>query len=161
MLRGMTSPNSINARIEQLVCRLIAEGMLDDQFRQLMKLQNETNPDFLTEVVDLFFFESKRRMQRFSSMLLEDQPNFRLLDQHVLDFKGSAASFGAKTIANLCDALRAYCQQHSLEKCHETLRIQWEALTSLERSMETFMQLETERKDTIAAVAPAGADRSN
>ncbi len=43
------------AQIEQLVSRLQHEGVLDEQFVQLMMLQDDSNPDFVMEVVQLFF----------------------------------------------------------------------------------------------------------
>ena len=39
-----------NAQLESLVSELLAEGLLDEQFSQLMQLQDDTNPHFVAEV---------------------------------------------------------------------------------------------------------------
>lgn len=147
----MADQNIIDGKIELLITRLIGDGMLDDQFRQLMRLQNESSPDFLTEVVELFFLESKRRLQTFAVMLGEGTPKFADLRQQVLDFKGSTASFGAKLVTDLCDTLRSHCQSCNLEQCKETLAQQEDALAKLEQRMAVFLQLEGERKNADGA----------
>ena len=39
--------DEINSKIERLLYQLAQEGLLDDQFQQLMQLQDESNPDFV------------------------------------------------------------------------------------------------------------------
>lgn len=43
------------AQIENLLNLLQQEGVLDEQFQQLMLLQDESNPDFVAEVIMLYF----------------------------------------------------------------------------------------------------------
>lgn len=39
---------------------LVSQGYLDEQFLQLEDLQDETNPNFVEEVVKLFYTDSVR-----------------------------------------------------------------------------------------------------
>lgn len=39
---------------------ILVKGVLDGQFSQLQLLQDESNPDFVFEVVSLFFEDSQR-----------------------------------------------------------------------------------------------------
>jgi len=147
----MADLDSISAAIDHLVARLIGDGLLDDQFRQLMSLQNEQSPDFLTEVVQLFFMEAKRRLQMFGMMLTAGAVGLEELGQKVLDFKGSSASFGAKFVTDLCDKMRVHCLAGDVEACRSTLAAQEEALSTLESRMDTFLQLELERKTAVGS----------
>ena len=47
----------------------IKQGILNDQFTQLQLLQDETNPEFVVEVVNLFFQDSQRLLHILSQSL--------------------------------------------------------------------------------------------
>jgi len=47
------------------------KGFLDDQFNQLQQLQDESNPDFVVEVVTLFFEDSERLLDELAKALWE------------------------------------------------------------------------------------------
>ncbi|KOM54738.1 hypothetical protein LR48_Vigan10g063000 [Vigna angularis] len=48
---------------------LFHEGFLDEQFNQLQQLQDESNPDFVVEVVTLFFEDAERLLNELSKTL--------------------------------------------------------------------------------------------
>lgn len=50
--------------------RLILQSILDDQFTELLKLQDESNPDFAVEVVSLFFQDAEKLINNTASVLL-------------------------------------------------------------------------------------------
>lgn len=45
------------------------KGFLDAQFMQLQQLQDENNPDFVVEVVSLFFEDSERLLKELTFAL--------------------------------------------------------------------------------------------
>ena len=45
------------------------QGFLDDQFTQLQMLQDESNPDFVAEVINLFAEDSERLLSELTKAL--------------------------------------------------------------------------------------------
>jgi len=52
------------------VC-VCVKGFLDDQFNQLQQLQDESNPDFVVELVTLFFEDSEKLINELAKDLWE------------------------------------------------------------------------------------------
>jgi len=50
------------------VC-VCVKGFLDDQFNQLQQLQDESNPDFVVELVTLFFEDSEKLINELAKDL--------------------------------------------------------------------------------------------
>ena len=95
--------NSLNdERAEKLLHQLQLEGLLDDQFTQLLQLQDESNPHFIDEVVSLYFEDSAGKLEKLRAKLSVSAPDYGELDQIVHQLKGSSASFGASAIAQHC-----------------------------------------------------------
>ncbi|CAL0309045.1 unnamed protein product [Lupinus luteus] len=71
---------------------LFIEDFLDGQFLQLQQLQDENNPDFVVEVVSLFFEDSERLLNDLTLAL--DQKggvDFKKVDAHIHQLKGSSS----------------------------------------------------------------------
>jgi len=50
-------------------CLSFRQGILDDQFSQLQMLQDESTPDFVEEVVTLFFDDSEKLLENLTQSL--------------------------------------------------------------------------------------------
>ncbi|KAJ6372969.1 hypothetical protein OIU76_027326 [Salix suchowensis] len=76
---------------------LFDQGYLDEQFNQLEDLQDEANPNFVEEVVTLFYSDSARFIHNIEQAMI-NKPNidYGKLDDYMHQFKGSSSSFGAK-----------------------------------------------------------------
>ncbi|XP_028058780.1 histidine-containing phosphotransfer protein 1-like isoform X2 [Camellia sinensis] len=94
---------------------LYREGLLDDQFRELQKLEDESNPEFVVEIVLLFFQVSEKLLNNLTSSLQEQIVDYKQVDAHVYQFKGSSSSIGAPRVKNMCVALGNYCDEKNLE----------------------------------------------
>mmetsp|Transcript_50811 Transcript_50811/g.110809 ORF Transcript_50811/g.110809 Transcript_50811/m.110809 type:complete len:150 (-) Transcript_50811:189-638(-) len=141
----------IQQHIQQLVAQLCQEGVLDEQFQQLMLLQDESNPDFVAEVVQLYFEDSAGKIDKIDEMLSAPSPNFEELDQLVHQFKGSSASLGAQVLAQLCIRLRECCQVSNVQGCITLSQQLRQAYEQLHSKLALFMQLEAQRKQCLAA----------
>ncbi|MBA0700651.1 hypothetical protein Goari_023010, partial [Gossypium aridum] len=55
--------NRLHNQVASMRRSLFDQGYLDDQFIQLEELQDDTNPNFVQEVVTLFYNDSARLIQ--------------------------------------------------------------------------------------------------
>jgi histidine-containing phosphotransfer protein len=140
---------ALNQSLEHLVLQLQQEGVLDEQFSQLMQLQDESNPDFVQEVVQLYFEDSVQKIERVGAILATAAPDYNELDQIVHQFKGSSASLGASRIAQLCIKFREACQQANQSACQALLQQIREAYSLLRDKLATFVSLESQKKRLI------------
>lgn len=138
------------AQLEAAVKQMQAEGLLDDQFQQLLALQDEANPDFVAEVVQLYFQDGAGKIERVQQLLLlagsSSQPDYNELDQLVHQFKGSSASLGATAVAQLCIKLREACQARNAPACQQLVQQIREAFVALQARLEAFLALERQHK---------------
>ncbi|CAN1838187.1 Histidine-containing phosphotransfer protein 1 [Linum perenne] len=101
---------------------LFQEGILDDQFTQLQSLQDDSNPDFVVEVVSLFFEDSERLINELAQSLEQTSIDFKKIDAHVHQLKGSSSSIGAQRVQKACVALRDHCEERNSEGCRKCLQ---------------------------------------
>jgi histidine-containing phosphotransfer protein len=132
--------------LETYVKQMQAEGLLDDQFQQLLSLQDESNPDFVSEVVTLYFQDSVGKLEKLHQILSQPAPDFHELDQVVHQFKGSSASLGATHIAQLCIKLRQGCEQQDASTCQQLVQEVVQSYELLKQRLEHFLQLEQQQK---------------
>lgn len=145
----MEQLQALNQNLEHLVLQLQHEGVLDEQFQQLMQLQDESNPDFVQEVVQLYFEDSVQKIERVGAILNSGSPDYNELDQIVHQFKGSSASLGASMIAQLCIKFREACQQMNLAACQSLLSQIRDAYGLLRSKLDTFVSLECQKKQLM------------
>ncbi|XP_057538875.1 histidine-containing phosphotransfer protein 1 [Amaranthus tricolor] len=101
---------------------LFNEGYLDNQFTQLQQLQDESNPGFVMEVITLFFEDTERLLRDLSSAFDHQAVDFKKVDAHVHQLKGSSSSIGAQRVKNACVQFRNYCEQKNAEGCQACLQ---------------------------------------
>ncbi|KAH9765479.1 Histidine-containing phosphotransfer protein 1 [Citrus sinensis] len=88
-------------RLLEYTKSLFMEGVLDNQFLQLQQLQDESNPDFVAEVVSLFFADSERLVNDLTRALDQPTIDFKMVDSHVHQLKGSSSRYYSES-KNTC-----------------------------------------------------------
>ncbi|KAF2301144.1 hypothetical protein GH714_020380 [Hevea brasiliensis] len=89
---------------------LFDQGFLDEQFLQLEELQDDANPNFVEEVVTLYYRDSARLILNIEQALERNPLDFNKLDSLMHQFKGSSSSIGAKKVKAECTLFREYCR---------------------------------------------------
>ncbi|KAK4425785.1 Histidine-containing phosphotransfer protein 1 [Sesamum alatum] len=121
---------------------LFNEGFLDEQFVQLQQLQDESNPGFVVEVVSLFFEDSERLLNDLSKALDQVNVDFRKIDAHVHQLKGSSSSIGAQRVRNACIAFRNFCDERNIEACLQCLQQVRQEYLLVKTKLEALLRLE-------------------
>ncbi|KAG8636655.1 histidine-containing phosphotransfer protein 1 isoform X2 [Manihot esculenta] len=121
---------------------LFREGFLDGQFTQLQLLQDESNPDFVVEVVSLFFEDSERLLNDLTRALDQQIVDFKRVDAHVHQFKGSSSSIGAQRVRNACIAFRNFCEEQNSEMCLKCLQQVKQEYNLVKNKLENLIRLE-------------------
>ncbi|KAI4304118.1 hypothetical protein MLD38_039673 [Melastoma candidum] len=138
----------LQSRLSEYLKSLFNDGTLDGQFLQLQQLQDESNPDFVVEVVTLFFSDSEKLLDDLSSSLEQPNVDFRKVDAYVHQLKGSSSSIGAQRVKNACIAFRGLCEEQSIPACLRCLQLVKQEYLYAKNKLETLFKLE---KQVVAA----------
>ncbi|XXG45868.1 hypothetical protein AAC387_Pa02g0835 [Persea americana] len=133
---------------------LIEQGFLDEQFLQLEELQDDVNPNFVEEVVALYFKDSSRMMINIDAALERSPLDFSKLETFMHQFKGSSSSIGAKKVKNECSLFREYCEQGNRDGCLRTFQQVKKEHAILRKKLESYFQLARQAGPLQAASRP-------
>nr|GLL30656.1 histidine-containing phosphotransfer protein 1-like [Ipomoea trifida] len=112
------------------------------EFLQLQKLQDDSNPDFVFEVVSLFFEDSEKLINNLATALQQPVVDFNQVDAHVHQFKGSSSSIGAQRVKNACVSFRNFCEEKNLDGCVQCLQLVKNEYFVVKNKLETLLRLE-------------------
>ncbi|KAF5452418.1 histidine-containing phosphotransfer protein 1 [Juglans microcarpa x Juglans regia] len=132
----------MQGRLAEYTRSLYMEGILDAQFLQLQQLQDESNPDFVVEVVSLFFEDSEKLLNDIARALDQQSVDFKRVDAHVHQLKGSSASVGAQRVKDACVAFRNCCEEQNVEGCLRCLQQVKQEHYLVKNKLETLFRLE-------------------
>ncbi|KAL3727455.1 hypothetical protein ACJRO7_032219 [Eucalyptus globulus] len=94
---------------------LFKEGILDSQYLELHELQDESNPEFVVEVVYLFLADSEKLLDDLSIDLTQQNVDFKKAQAQAQKMKGSSCSIGAPRVRNACKAFQDFCLEENIQ----------------------------------------------
>ncbi|KAM7508485.1 hypothetical protein LguiA_018938 [Lonicera macranthoides] len=142
---------------------LLEEEFLDDQFSRLEQLQEEDNPSFVFEVVSIFYEDFNRILNGLAKDLEEEIIDYRKVDGHVNQLKGSSSTIGALRLQRSCIAFRNYSDVYNLEGDWEEIALQVSTRTSLvvKNPNQCKNKIESMKKKYRLESAAAASKNSN
>ncbi|KAL6858735.1 hypothetical protein ACP4OV_017737 [Aristida adscensionis] len=135
--------SALEQRLRDLMDNMYATGSLEKQFEALEKLQEDGNPDFITEVVTLFSDEGARIISQLAELLYKmPTVDFEKLERATHKLNGISGSVGAQKVTNTCIQLHDFCQQKSRDGCVKTLESMRTEFYDMREKFQTMLQLE-------------------
>ncbi|KAH6832115.1 HPT phosphotransmitter 4, partial [Perilla frutescens var. hirtella] len=119
---------------------LFDQGYLDEQFVQLEELQDDANPNFVEEVVTLYYRDSARLVQNIDQALEKSPLDFSKLDSYMHQLKGSCSSIGAKKVKSECTQFREYCRVGNGDGCKRSFQQLKKEYATLRKKLEVYFQ---------------------
>ncbi|KAK8503411.1 hypothetical protein V6N12_034806 [Hibiscus sabdariffa] len=121
----------------------VHQGILDEQFLQLQQLQDESSPNFVSEVVNIYFHESEKLLRSLRSLLMDREfSDYNKMGIHLNQFMGSSSSIGANRIRNVCVAFRAASEQNNRAGCLRALELLEHEYCFLKNKLHELFQME-------------------
>ncbi|XAR67677.1 hypothetical protein NMG60_11002540 [Bertholletia excelsa] len=133
--------NQMHRQLTNMRKALFDQGFLDEQFVQLEELQDDANPNFVEEIVTLFYRDSTRLIQNLEQALEKSPLDFNMLDSYMHQFKGSCSSIGAKKVKSECTQFREYCRTGNGDGCKRTFQQLKREYAALKKKLETYFQV--------------------
>ncbi|CAN1798731.1 Histidine-containing phosphotransfer protein 4 [Linum perenne] len=152
----MDQRRQLQRQIVNMKQSLIDQGYLDEeQLAQLEELKDDANPNFVEEVVTLYYRDSARLVFTIDQLLEKTPLDFIKLDSCMHQFKGSSSSIGAKKVKAECALFREYCRAGNGEgRCIRTFQQVKKEYTTLRKKLETYFQVARQAGPSQTACRP-------
>lgn len=121
---------------------LFNQGILNDQFIHVQVLQDETNPQFLSEIVNLFLTEAQKHLNELANNLEQQNVDFEMIQKSLHYLKGSSSSVGAEEVHNACVEFINCCNEKNVEGCITCWEQARNAYVLVKNKLETLLQIE-------------------
>ncbi|OIW05225.1 hypothetical protein TanjilG_21210 [Lupinus angustifolius] len=132
--------------MNRLLSFLFHQGVLDEQFLQLHQLQDETSPNFVSEVVNIYFHESEKLLKNLRELLMEKElSEYKRIGIHLNELIGSSSSIGAKRVTNVCISFQAATHQNNPVGCMRALEMLEHEYCYLKNKLHELFQIEQQR----------------
>ncbi|KAM1038850.1 hypothetical protein ACFX13_034203 [Malus domestica] len=139
---AMDGVSQLQKQLVDYTASLFDEAFLDEQFNQLQQLQDENNPDFVVEVVSLFFQDTERLVNELAKALDQQCVDYKFVDKSVHQLKGSSSSIGAQRVQRACISFRNFCDEQNVEWCIKCLQQVKHEYLLVKNKLENLFELQ-------------------
>ncbi|KAJ0961352.1 hypothetical protein J5N97_000559 [Dioscorea zingiberensis] len=135
---------NLEVDMNRLIELLFHQGVLDEQFMQLQHLQDESSPNFVYEVVTLYFRESEKLLRNLRALLYECT-DYKKMGIHLNQMMGSSSSIVVKHVQNISVRLYFRPQSSNWIGCIQSLEVLEHEYFYLKNKLHEFLQIEQQR----------------
>ncbi|XP_012066517.2 histidine-containing phosphotransfer protein 2-like [Jatropha curcas] len=133
---------ALKAQLNNFVKSMFDEEVLDRQFTQIQALQDESNPNFVAEVITSFCNDAERIITELNTYLAQPNVDFSNMESCVHQLKGSSSSIGAQRLKLACADLQQAFHDKNKGGCLQALNTITHEYCLLGSKFETLIQLE-------------------
>ncbi|KAH7652182.1 histidine-containing phosphotransfer peotein protein [Dioscorea alata] len=134
---------NLEADMNRLIAVLFHQGVLDEQFIQLRQLQDDSSPNFVYEVVTIYFRESEKLLRNLRALLTDREcTDYMKMGIHLNQMMGSSSSIGAKSVRNVCAAFRTASDHSNWIGCIRSLEVLEHEYCYLKNKLHEFLQID-------------------
>ncbi|RDX66991.1 Histidine-containing phosphotransfer protein 4, partial [Mucuna pruriens] len=131
------------------------KGLLNEKFIQVEELQDHANPNFVEEIVILYYHDSSKLVSNLEHSLERNALDFNKLDPIMYQFKGSSSrhkyvlQHSAKKVKAEYILFRGYCRAGNAEgRSFQQMKKEY---TTLCKKLETYFQV----SDWLSKLGPS------
>ncbi|OMO58292.1 hypothetical protein COLO4_34753 [Corchorus olitorius] len=132
------------------------EGILDSQFTQLEQLEDRDNPNFVEEVLTLYFRDSANLLATVEQTMETEPTDVAKVDRILHQLKGSSASIGANKVRNEVIKTRELWQQGNQEGAKAAFLELRQEHGTFKAKLEPYFQQLRQAGPVQAAMRPQG-----
>ncbi|KAG0492949.1 hypothetical protein HPP92_006347 [Vanilla planifolia] len=127
----------------RLLSLLFHQGVLDEQFTKLQQLQDGSSPNFVAEVISIYFKETEKLLTNLRALLADEEcADYRKISIHVNHLVGSSSSVGARRLRDVCVAFREASELRSWNGCMCSLAFLEQEYCYLKNKLHELFQIE-------------------
>ncbi|KAM3760169.1 hypothetical protein ACB098_01G173700 [Castanea mollissima] len=131
----------LRQQISNMRQSLFVEEIHEYQFLQLEQLQDNENPNFLQEIMTLYFRESPKTIAIIDQAFREEHFNFPGMHKYLHQLKGSSASIGANKVTKEINQALECFKGGDIQGCKAAVQRLKQEHNILRNRLESYFQL--------------------